>query len=113
LAVAFVALVIAIWLTHQTLRLGARTLPRLQNWLTVRAAVRSGKISAAVLRLVSPDHADFRLLTILLGLIGGAIIGFIAILEDVLSGDSGLGIDASVSQFFQALRTTVGDQVMI
>lgn len=113
LAIAVVVLLLAVWLTHQAVRFGVRTLPRLQAALTGWASAREGNLASAVLRLVAPDHTDFRLLAILLALFGGAIIGFVTIAEDVVTGEPGLQFDASASQFLQGLRTHWGDQIMI
>lgn len=113
LALGCIVLMLVVWLAHQSIRLGVRALPRLQLVLTGWAATHGGRLAPVVLRLVSPDHADFRLLVILLGLFGSAILGFATIAEDVVTQASGLQLDTAVSQFLQSLRTPWGDRAMV
>ncbi|TFG89437.1 MAG: phosphatase PAP2 family protein [Hyphomicrobiales bacterium] len=113
LAALAVLTLLILWLVRFAVRIGLRYLPRLQSALTRWAAHRRGALGPAILRLVSPDHADFRLLVILLVLFAGAIISFAAILDNVVTGDSVRLLDTAVSQFLQSLRTRWGDGTMI
>ena len=117
LAVAIVALVVigavVIWLARLAVGLGLRSLPRVQMALAGWAESRSGWIRAPLLRLLSPDHADFRLLVILIALLIGTIVGFAALLQDVAARQSVVQFDRGFSLLVQSMRTSWTDSIMV
>jgi undecaprenyl-diphosphatase len=113
IGVLVVAIVLVVWLAKLAIGLGVRSLPRLQAALVDWANRRHDRLGFAIERLVSPDHADFRLLVILYAIVVGTIIGFAGLLEDVVSGDEIVQLDHAFSQFLQSLRTSWTDPVMI
>jgi undecaprenyl-diphosphatase len=113
LGVLVIAIVLVVWLAKLAIGLGVRSLPRLQMALVEWARRRQDRLGYAIERLVSPDHADFRLLVILYAIVVGTIIGFAGLLEDVATGDAIVQLDHALSQFLQSMRTSWTDAVMI
>ncbi len=105
--------VLVLWLARLGFRLGARALPRAQTALARWSAAQPPPHGPLILRLVSPDHEDFRLLILLLAMFAAAILGGAALIEAVVSGDAVVRLDASVSAFLQSLRTGIGDRLMV
>ncbi len=112
LAMGLSALLV-LWLARLALRLGVRALPRAQVAMVRWAGTQPAPHGPVILRMFSPDHEDFRLLALLLAMFAAAIMGGAALIEDVVTGDPVVRLDASVSAFLQTLRTGIGDRVMI
>lgn len=108
-----VSALLVVWIARIGLRLGFRALPRAQASVVRWASTQPAPHGPALLRLVSPDHEDFRLLALLLGLFAATIMIGAKLIEDVVTGDAVIRLDVAVSAFLQSLRTGLGDQIMI
>ncbi len=117
LALMLVAVAVVLWvigkLVHAAL---TRTWPRitaLRDGMVERARRGSGATARIVLSLLDPARPESpALLAGALVLIGGASV-FLGILEGVLAEDPLIGLDQSVYQALQNVRTAWADRVMV
>lgn len=63
--------------------------------------------------LMGPERREARRLVLMGLLVGGALLAFFAVLEDVLTGDPLVRIDDAVFHALQSLRTASLDHVMV
>src|SRR6202163_726520 len=89
IGVLVIGIVLAMWFAKVTIGSGLRYLTRLQMALLGWAHRRGDPIGHAIERIVSPDHADFRLSVILNVILIGAIICLAGLLEYILAKDAG------------------------
>ena len=88
---------------------GARAIRRALVW----ARAHDNVVGREILALLDPEHREAKALAGLsvLLILGGW--GFLAILEDVASGDPLVRADASIFSALQALRSPWGDMIMV
>ncbi len=117
LAILALLLVVLVWLLLQAVRfLSRRAYPLLHGGLVrlrLWAAGRDTAVARGVSALLDPDRPEARILLLLGVLLAGAAWLFLAILEDVVSGDPLVRADAAIYHALQGLRTATGDRVMI
>ncbi len=117
LAVLLIAIVLIIWLVIWAVRLmlqrGAPLLraaePRLRDW----ASSYNSWLAWHLRSLVDPERPEGRALLLWGAVIIASAWIFFGVLEDVVSGDPLVRIDAVIYRALQHLRTPAGDAVMI
>jgi undecaprenyl-diphosphatase len=117
LAILIVVLAVLIWLTilgvRAVIRIGfpilQSRLDRLGSWVGSHDNWLSNKIAA----LIDPAQREVAVLAGLAVILIAAVWLFLAILEDVVTGDPLVNFDLAVFQLFQSLRTSLADAVMI
>jgi len=77
------------------------------------ARSRPGGWGGRVLGWLDPDHPATPALVVALGVLLGAIVGFIGILQDVLAGDPLVLADHAISHLMNGLRNPWTDPVMV
>src|SRR5262249_40427173 len=116
-AILLVLLIVVLWVAIHTLRLALRRgvplltneIDRLEAW----SSTRDTRLRRIILGLLHPSRPRPRAIAVLALLLVGAAWLFLGILEDVVSGDPLVRIDAAVFHALQDLRTAPGDSLMI
>lgn len=117
LALLLGLLVLLIWLLIALLRLVhdrcqpllAGALERTRQW----SLSCESWLARQLRSLVDPDRSETRALALWAAAVGAAAWLFLAVLEDVVSGDPLVRADAAIYHALQSLRTPLGDQLMI
>lgn len=117
LAVLLIALIILIWLiiwfVRLTIRYGVPRLAAGQQKLWQWTQTREGWIAEVIKPLIDPSRSETRVLTLWAIVIIAAAWLFLGILEDVVTGDTLVTVDAAIYAMLQQLRTSVGDRLLI
>lgn len=117
LALLLVIIVALIWLLIWALRLAQRRGPQLISAAELQlrkwSATRDTWLVRQLRSLVDPERGETRVLLLWAGVVAVAAWLFLGILEDVVSGDPLVRIDAAIYHALQALRTPAGDALMI
>jgi membrane protein DedA with SNARE-associated domain len=113
IGVLVIGIVLALWFAKVTIGSGLRYGVRFQMALLGWAHRRGDRIGYAIERVVSPDHADFRLSVILNMTLIGAIICLAGLLEGTVAKDAGREFGYGFVEFLQSLRTTWADTAMV
>jgi membrane protein DedA with SNARE-associated domain/membrane-associated phospholipid phosphatase len=117
LGILLVLLIILSWIILHAVRFMLRrgmgwplaAMENLQAW----AGARNSRLKRAVFFLLDPSRPDAGGLALLALMLVGAAWLFLAILENVASGDRLVDFDASIYHALQNLRTPPGDAAMI
>lgn len=117
LLVFAVLLALVLWIaariTVLAIRRGLPVLTAAQERIDAWARGRRGWFAQHVLALVDPDLPEARTLAVLGIIVLGAAWMFLAILEDVATGDPLVRADTAIYNLLQGLRNLVADRVMI
>ncbi len=112
IAALLVVLLLALWLVRLALRFGSPVLARAVE----RARVWSkgdGQVRRLLRSILDPDAPEARGLVVAGLVLVGASWLFLAILEDVVTGDPLVRADAAIYGLLQVMRTPWGDAVMV
>jgi undecaprenyl-diphosphatase len=117
LAVLLVLLVGTLWSTMLLVRLGLRRgLPRIDAGLSRlwRWGISHDNGFSRLLRAyLDPAQPEFKTLLLLTGVLVVAAILFAGVLEDVVTASPSVAMDVAVYHFFQGLRTSWGDRILV
>jgi membrane protein DedA with SNARE-associated domain len=117
LLVFTVVLALLLWLavriTVLAVRRGLPLLNAAQEKIDAWARGRSGRFARQVLALVDASRPESRTLAVFGLVLIGAVWIFLAVLEDVVTGDPLVRADAAIYSALQGLRSLVTDRIMI
>jgi len=117
LAVLLVLLAGALWAAVLLAQLGLRWgLPRLDTGLTRlwRWVISHETTLSRLLRAyLDPAQPEFKTLLLLAGVLVVAAALFVGILETVVTASPSVAMDVTVYHFFQGLRTSWGDRILV
>jgi len=110
---AVAAIVVAAWVLRLLMQWVVPTLSRLQRAMVEKCRSSQSVVGKAVVAVLDPDRPGTPALLVLGTLLVLAMLGFVAILEDVLMREAIVRADVSLSNFVQGLRTDMFDPVMV
>lgn len=113
LAALLVALWLVVWLVRLAVRRGVPVIETGQQYLWAWARSRDTWLSYHVRSLLDPERSETRVLALWAAIVLGAAWIFFGILEDIVSRNPLVQLDAAIYQAFQNLRTPFGDALMI
>lgn len=85
----------------------------IQTTGVIKRGTKRRLVSQFLPSLIGPEGREPRKLTLVGLLVGGALIAFFAVLEDVVTGDPLVRVDDGVFHFLQSVRTASLDHVMV
>jgi len=121
LALILLMLVALVWFASWATRLGIRSgLPVVERWrdyLLQWASRQPGgrftRIKSWVFFFLDPRRPESQILLVLALLLVGSSWLFLGIVEDVITSDPLVGVDAAIFHWLQGLRTSAVDQLMV
>lgn len=117
LAVLAMLMVAALWGTVIVVGYGLRwILPRLDagiSRLWLWAIRHDTRLSRLLRGYLDPAQPEFKVLLVLALALVAATVAFVGVLESVVTGAPMAAMDAAVFNFFQGLRTSWGDRVLV
>ncbi len=111
--VALAAAVIVFWLVRLTVRWLAPMAAFAYAGAVAHLAARQGPLSRRLARIFDPARPRLAVLALWSGVLAIATIGFLGVLEDLITGDQLVRADIAINQLSQSLRTPFGDVVMV
>ena len=117
LFVAAIAILVAVVLIVWSARIAVvgigPVLGRAHRWAFERACAHPGTLAHRLLAPFDPDHPGTPALVATLVILVAALLGFIWVFEDVLTGESLVQADRAISHFVTGLRNPWTDPAMI
>lgn len=108
-----IGLVVVIALVRIAIGLGLRAMPAVTEATLAWARGRRDPLAHLVMRILAPEHHEFRFFALISAVLIAAFAGFARLVDAVASEKVVLGFDHAVSQSLQLLRTGWTDDVMV
>jgi len=109
---ALLIILIVFWLARLTIRRLAPAAAIAYEGAVARLARRPDMLSRRLARILDPTHPRIAAIALWSGVLVIASIGFLNVLEDIVSGDLLVRTDTAINHLAQSLRTPSGDITM-
>lgn len=110
---ATMAILLSVWMLRLLMQRIVPALTGLQRRLVEKCRPSQSPMAKAVVAVFDPDRPGTAALLVLGTLLVITVLGFVAILEDVLMQEAIVRADVALSNFVQGLRNGVFDPVMV
>jgi len=111
--VVLIAAVMVFWLVLLTVRWLAPMAAFAYGGAVAHLGARDDALSRRLARMLDPAKPRLAVLALWSGVLVAATIGFLGVLEDLLTGDPLVRADIAINELAQSLRTPFGDAVMV
>lgn len=112
--VGFIVLtIVGIWLLRFAVLSALPLLARAQAAAVSWARGRTGLVSRLIMGALDPDDPSTRTVLLLGAVLVASGVGFIGVVQGVVTQDQLVQADAAISHLIQSLRTSWGDDVMV
>lgn len=112
-AIFAIGLVIIIALVRLAIGFGLKIMPAATRAMLTWARASKGPFAHLIVRILAPEHHEFRLFALISTVLIAAFAGFARLVNAVASEKAVLGFDHALSHSVQRLRTGWTDDVMV